>query len=275
MATTLLAAGASHAQIQALCRWQTSQSLAIYARMSANDYGSLLDRAMAAKIDSARADHLAHALPFLDMRDVLRSIQAAGQSLTPTRDLDLDTAPAPDDDADLDECAGSNEGGVSPRATQSTGATPSPVRTMVLPRTDVPATTPIRSPRSTVSPRDSRLPANPRAVPHDGQRIRVFWTEERSWFVGVCTSTRCDPHDSSRLLSRVVYDPSPPWRAETHWHHLETTTWLADDSSAPSPTSQPCSPRGSSRPVRRLLAPPPTPYTVARLRVRDPVSHRS
>jgi hypothetical protein len=45
LACSLLKAGASGRQIQALCRWQSDRSLEIYARLGASDYGQLLDSA--------------------------------------------------------------------------------------------------------------------------------------------------------------------------------------------------------------------------------------
>ena len=49
LACSLLASGASSAQIQALCRWQTEDSLRVYARLNPEKYASLLR-------DAARAD---------------------------------------------------------------------------------------------------------------------------------------------------------------------------------------------------------------------------
>ncbi|KAL3907471.1 MAG: hypothetical protein SGPRY_010156 [Prymnesium sp.] len=63
LATMLLAAGVSRAEIQALCRWQSDESLRIYARLDAKKYASLLGRAMAAHVTTARARNLADALP--------------------------------------------------------------------------------------------------------------------------------------------------------------------------------------------------------------------
>ncbi|KAL3917869.1 MAG: hypothetical protein SGPRY_006234, partial [Prymnesium sp.] len=59
LATMLLQAGASHAEIQALCRWQTDESLKIYARLDASKYASFLNRAMAARVATARTYNLA------------------------------------------------------------------------------------------------------------------------------------------------------------------------------------------------------------------------
>ena len=55
LATALRAAGASDAQIQALCRWQSLASLRLYALMDAPQYGDLLDRAGKAVHDARRA----------------------------------------------------------------------------------------------------------------------------------------------------------------------------------------------------------------------------
>ncbi|KAL1504652.1 hypothetical protein AB1Y20_008432 [Prymnesium parvum] len=61
--TTLLASGASHPEIQALCRWQTTDSIKIYARLTSAFYSRLLDGAMAARVSTARAQNLALAVP--------------------------------------------------------------------------------------------------------------------------------------------------------------------------------------------------------------------
>ena len=51
----MLESGASHAQIQAVCRWQTEDSLRIYARLNASKYKQLLDGACAADVQSVTA----------------------------------------------------------------------------------------------------------------------------------------------------------------------------------------------------------------------------
>ena len=52
LATQLGAAGATDAQIQAICRWQSLQSLVIYRRMQPRLFITLLDKAMQADITS-------------------------------------------------------------------------------------------------------------------------------------------------------------------------------------------------------------------------------
>ena len=99
LATALLASNASRAQIQALCRWQTEESLNIYACLGASQYGQLVGNALATRIDAARATTLADAVPFIDQADLARAWAAAAPVTT---QVDLDTAPAPDDDADDD-----------------------------------------------------------------------------------------------------------------------------------------------------------------------------
>ena len=54
LATSLRAAGCTDAQIQALCRWQSFDSLRIYALLDASTYGHLLDKAMATDHDALR-----------------------------------------------------------------------------------------------------------------------------------------------------------------------------------------------------------------------------
>ena len=99
LATALLASNATRAQIQALCRWQTEESLNIYACLGAQQYGTLISNALAVRIDAARAATLANAVPFIDRSDLQRARAAAGPRVAPTAD-DLDQDVAPDDDAD-------------------------------------------------------------------------------------------------------------------------------------------------------------------------------
>jgi hypothetical protein len=98
LATMLMESGASHAQIRALCRWQTDDSIAIYARLNSLKYKHLLQSAMRANVTTARANNLAHALPFIDIADVIAAT-ARQPSVT---DADLNYDPHPDDDADVD-----------------------------------------------------------------------------------------------------------------------------------------------------------------------------
>jgi hypothetical protein len=98
LATALLASGASRAQIQALCRWQTDESLNIYACLGAAQYSHLLSAAFNVRIDAARATTLAEAVPFICRHDVLAATGAARELAA----ADLDADVAPDDDADND-----------------------------------------------------------------------------------------------------------------------------------------------------------------------------
>ena len=58
LACALLASGASAAQIMALCRWQSEESLAIYARLGEVDYTRLLERSLRADITSVSTANL-------------------------------------------------------------------------------------------------------------------------------------------------------------------------------------------------------------------------
>jgi hypothetical protein len=98
LATALLASGASRAQIQALCRWQTDESLNVYACLGAEQYSRLLAGAFGVRIDAARAATLAEAAPFICRHDVLAATGAARV----LADADIDADLAPDDDADDD-----------------------------------------------------------------------------------------------------------------------------------------------------------------------------
>lgn len=103
LATSLLAANASHAQIQALCRWQTDESLKIYARLSRLDYVSLIQRALETNVTSARTQQLSTAVPFIDLGDLRRANALITTSDVRAEDLDLNVDP--DDDADDDLAA--------------------------------------------------------------------------------------------------------------------------------------------------------------------------
>lgn len=74
LVTVLLESGASHAQVQALCRWQTTDSIRIYARLNSSSCARLLHGAMAARISTARAQNLALAIPIIDLFDVWRAL---------------------------------------------------------------------------------------------------------------------------------------------------------------------------------------------------------
>ena len=91
--------GASDRQIQALCRWQTDEALKVYVRLNSLKYKTLLDGAMAAKVSTARANQLQHALPFIDMYDVLRATAARPATHAPL-DLDRDVLSEDDDEDD-------------------------------------------------------------------------------------------------------------------------------------------------------------------------------
>ena len=58
LACALLSSGANAAQIMALCRWQSEESLAIYARLGEADYTRLLERSLHADISSVSTANL-------------------------------------------------------------------------------------------------------------------------------------------------------------------------------------------------------------------------
>ena len=71
LACALLAAGATHAQIQALCRWQTEDSLRIYARLNVAKYQQLLDAAGGADVHSVSTASLPPLSSELLLRELL------------------------------------------------------------------------------------------------------------------------------------------------------------------------------------------------------------
>ena len=108
LCTSLLEAGASRAQIQALCRWQTEDSIAVYGRLSAASYSALITAAMGVSVTTARAHNLMHAAPFVDQHDVALA-RAACAAEHDNAHLDADIDPTMDAD-EPDELAGSPAG---------------------------------------------------------------------------------------------------------------------------------------------------------------------
>lgn len=68
----LLQSGASRTEIQALCRWQTDESINIYARLDASRYASYLNAAMRANVTTTtgRAQNLRSVIPFINVRKI-------------------------------------------------------------------------------------------------------------------------------------------------------------------------------------------------------------
>ena len=98
---SLLAANATRAQIQALCRWQTDESLNVYACLGAAQYSQLLGAAIDVRIDAGRASTLSTAVPFIDVTDLERAQAATAVPLAASVAI-IDDAPDPADDADDD-----------------------------------------------------------------------------------------------------------------------------------------------------------------------------
>ena len=71
LACSLLAAGATSAQIQSLCRWQTEDSLRVYARLNADKYRQLLEAAAAADVASVSTSSLPPLSDELALRQLL------------------------------------------------------------------------------------------------------------------------------------------------------------------------------------------------------------
>ena len=86
LCTSLLEAGASRAQIQALCRWQTEESINVYGRFTKETYSSLVTRALAVDVSTARAHNLMHAAPFVSAKDV--AVARAACAVHSDADLD-------------------------------------------------------------------------------------------------------------------------------------------------------------------------------------------
>ena len=90
-ACALLAAGASVNTIQAMCRWQTEESLNIYARLDRATYATQISRALRAEFFTARTttidfeiDNTALVAELLRARD--SDLEPAGAAVTVTAD---------------------------------------------------------------------------------------------------------------------------------------------------------------------------------------------
>ena len=82
LACALLARGASDSLIQAMLRWQSPQSLRLYARIGAQQYGSVIVDAMTADIASVQASSLPTTEPdqfFYQMEKWLKDIADDGK----------------------------------------------------------------------------------------------------------------------------------------------------------------------------------------------------
>ena len=77
LACALLASGSTPAQIMALCRWQTEESLAIYARLGEADYTRLLERSLHADISSVSTANL----PVLGAHSALLDLLASADAV--------------------------------------------------------------------------------------------------------------------------------------------------------------------------------------------------
>ena len=83
LACSLLAAGATAAQIQSLCRWQTEDSLRVYARLNADKYRQLLSAAAGADVASVSTASLPPLSDELALRQLLglslRDVEREGE----------------------------------------------------------------------------------------------------------------------------------------------------------------------------------------------------
>jgi hypothetical protein len=79
-ACALLASGASYEQIQALCRWKTTQSITVYARLEPSDYGAFVLRIARADPTSVTVLNLPSDLP-IDADDYVAGIGEAADAL--------------------------------------------------------------------------------------------------------------------------------------------------------------------------------------------------
>jgi hypothetical protein len=105
---TLAASGCPRHLIQAMCRWQTDESITVYTCLGAEQYSETLKTAMATRIDGARAATLADAAPFIDLEDLQRAraadadaLEAAGEHIDDdVDDDDDDDGPESEDDCE-------------------------------------------------------------------------------------------------------------------------------------------------------------------------------
>ena len=101
---TLGASNCPRALIQAMCRWQTDESITVYTCLGAEQYAEVLKKAMATKIDGARAATLADAAPFIDLEDLQRARAADAANLEAAGDqIDDDVGDDGSDDGNGDD----------------------------------------------------------------------------------------------------------------------------------------------------------------------------
>ena len=80
-ACALLAAGCDPATIQALARWRSTESLAIYARLNPADYAAWVSKALSQTTDSITTRRLPR-LPLLDEFDLMATFATADAIFT-------------------------------------------------------------------------------------------------------------------------------------------------------------------------------------------------
>ena len=75
-ASALLAAGCPPATIQALARWSSAESLAIYARLNPSEYAGWVSKALLQRTDSTSTRNLPR-LPLIDDFDIFATFSTA------------------------------------------------------------------------------------------------------------------------------------------------------------------------------------------------------
>ena len=182
---------------QALLRWKSPASVAIYAKMAPSDYATAIERSNAT---------CAHPQRDLELPDFDPSGQAADLQLAVDqleRDLrGAKAALAATNSAD----AGSSKDPVS-----SAAVTASAPATASAPRTEPKAA----KPRKRGGAADSSRPSK-------GARVEIFWTDEKEWFAGTVGSTR-----RSDGATRIAYDATPAWPPHVFFHVLADERWRA------------------------------------------------
>ena len=88
LACALLASGATPEHIQALCRWQTKDSLRTYARLEPKDYKRLLEAATRADVESVSTS----ALPAIDASMMMADIMGVSVQELSTVEAEPETA---------------------------------------------------------------------------------------------------------------------------------------------------------------------------------------
>ena len=189
LACALYAAGCPTERIMAILRWKSEEALLIYARLNDGERASWVAKSMSTLVDSTVAAHLPH----MDADAWVASLQSS---------LDSGALDAAARDAQRGLDAGAD-------------AMPDPASAGPPP------------PHARGAPAQARPASVAPSVLVNGDRLRVYWTDEAAWYEGTFTSSRVVERHGGGLAreSRVYYDAVGVWKAQGSWHLLDDELW--------------------------------------------------